>query len=238
MSINYHAYQCRDYLLSGFEEIKKQWEADFTDYDPERISRLLGLSYDDTHLYIHYFGNEFRLSLKDGHLEKKTGKDTIETDPVTFLPYEKGYTGNLGFNEAMSVYHILKFTKDFTRQKGNFVPNESLDPRATRKNTKELLLLDDFAKLFSERLSDLDAACRKMGGKEIPSRADLSYEFMAFPQIPLRLLFWDGDDEFAARASVLVSEHVTDYVHPETTGCMVSDLFELLKKTDEELRHD
>lgn len=74
MSINFHAYQCRDYLLSDYEEIEKQWTTLFTNYDPKRVIRILNLERDEQYLYIKYFQTLFRLRLEDGTLEKQYGE--------------------------------------------------------------------------------------------------------------------------------------------------------------------
>ena len=60
------------------------------------------------------------------------------------------------------------------------------------------------------------------------SKADYSYEFQVFPGVKLRLLYWEEDDEFPAKAQILVDRNVTDYVHLETTGCMACDLFDMI----------
>ena len=50
-----------------------------------------------------------------------------------------------------------------------------------------------------------------------------------FPQVKIRLIFWDADEDFSAQTQILVDSRITDYVHLETTGCIVSDLLEMLE---------
>ena len=82
MSINFHAYQCRDYLLSDYEEIEKQWQSAFSAYNPERVMRILNLERDEQYLYVRYFETLYRLCLADGVLEKESSPDKISFGAV------------------------------------------------------------------------------------------------------------------------------------------------------------
>lgn len=264
MSINFHAYQCRGYLLSDYEEIEKQWQTIFTDYNPDRAAQILELEKDDNYLYIRYFQTLYRLHLKTGTLEKRlTEKALTEKERLTDMkkedqtqissklpgssylkipdagklylqdtetarPSENGWTGKVYFNEAMVIYHLLHYVKDHPAISGTWIPNSQLDTRAARNNQREDLLLSSFCAEFTGKMDRLEVACQSMNGIPIQTRADISYQFYAFPQVPLQLLFWDADEDFPAQVQILVDQHVTDYVHLETTGCMVSDLFEKL----------
>ena len=92
-------------------------------------------------------------------------------------------------------------------------------------------LFTPFARRFTGRCAALDQICRQLSGIK-RSKGDLCYEFEAFPQVHLQLIFYDADEDFPAQANVLVDDHVTDFIHFETTGCLISDLFEQIEKTD------
>ena len=47
------------------------------------------------------------------------------------------------------------------------------------------------------------------------------------------MIFWDSDEDFPAQVQVLVDQRVTDYIHFETVGCLISDLFEKIEKMSE-----
>ena len=254
MSINFHAYQCRGYLLSDYEEIEKQWKTLFANYAPERDIRILNLKRDEQYLYIRYFQTLYRLHLKNGTLERQlaqsptpkpssTGhssantssyvkvqsKDKLYLNPVnTNTLSVEGWTTKVYFNEAMAIYHLLHYVKDHAYQSGIWIPNTELDTRSHRNNQREDLLFASFTRQFSGKLDKLSAACRKLNGTPLQTRADVAYQFSVFPQVSLQLLFWDADEDFPAQVQILVDKRITDYVHLETTGCMVSDLFEQL----------
>ena len=213
MSVNYHAFQSRGFLFSEYEAISQQWRTLFSQFDPTRIMKILDLKRDDTHLYLSYFQTPYRLRLHDGWLEKET---------------PQGWSDALYFNETMSIYHLLHYTKDFPRTGGSWVSNESLDRAGSRQPMADPLLVP-FARKFTQKTLLLQRACEALGGKKLPM-GDVSYEFFAFPQIPIRLVFWDSDEDFPAQLQALVEKTVTDYVHFETTGCIFSDLLEKLEE--------
>ncbi|MDO5337628.1 MAG: DUF3786 domain-containing protein [Eubacteriales bacterium] len=215
MNINYHAFQNRGYLFSSHEALAEQWRTAFSGYNPTRISRILHLEEDENYLYVSYFQRPYRLSLKDGILEKKL-KDS--------------WTEELYFNEAMSIYHLLHYTRDLPLNSGIWVPNTSLKGAGVHSRSLYDPLLPPFAMKFSGKISRLEAACQLLGGIKL-SKGDASYQFTAFPQIPLQLIFWDIDEDFPAQVQILFDRQVTDFVHFETTGCIISDLLELLEET-------
>lgn len=227
MSINYHAYQNRGFAFSTFEEVEKQWLARFAGFDPSRIAKILGLTCDPDYLYIKYFGRDYRLNLKLGRIEKKYDGPYDDFHDPDKVPYEKGWHGTVFANEAMSIYHILFYTKDDPKLSGNWVQNASLDPRHVR-HPQEDVLFNDFIKHFPGGTGELKTACERSGGIPVISKADLCFMFYPFPRIPLQLNYWEADEDFPAQVKVLVDENITDYVHIETTGCLVSDLFELI----------
>lgn len=217
MSINYHAFQNRGYLFSDHEVLAQQWREKFAGYDPERISRILQLKTDEDYLYLTYFQRLYRLQRKDGFLEKEE---------------EGSWSEELYFNEAMSIYHLLHYTKDQPFASGVWVPNTALEGAGIHNRNLPDPLLEPFAAKFSGKAGLLDEACRKLGGAKL-TRGDVSWQFQAFPQIGLQLIFWDEDEDFPAQVQVLFDKRVTDFVHFETTGCIISDLLELLERQAE-----
>ena len=213
MSINYHAYQSRGFLFTDFEIPCEQWRTRFTAYDPQRVAGILNLAYDETYLYLSYLKDNYRLCLEQGILEKK--QDSIWTDQVYF-------------NEAMSIYHLLHYVKDIPLHSGIWIPNENLDTRRGSRRVNDILL-QSFSAKFTGKCKELKSACETLSGKPL-SKGDAAYEFEVFEQIHVQLVFWDKDEDFEAQTQIFVDSCVTDYVHIETTGCIVSDLLEKLEQ--------
>lgn len=212
MSVNYHASQSRGVPFSEHEAVCQQWREEFSGYDPERIRKILHLTADPDYLYLTYYKAPYRLRLADGVLEKQKGDE---------------WTQDLYFNESMAVYHLLHFTKDLPVISGKWVPCHTIDGVVSRNPAVKDPLLSPFEQKCAGRVKELQAACRMAGGVELQA-GDAACEFEAFPQVHLRLVFWDQDEDFPAKAQILVDQCVTDFVHYETVGCMIADLLDRL----------
>lgn len=218
MSVNYHAFQSRGVVFADSEALSQQWWDKFAGYDPSRIAKILDLTADEQYLYLTYFQKPYRLNLISGHLEKQVDEKWEE---------------RLFFNETMAIYHLLWYTVDHPLLSGEWVAGHVLDGAVSRSGNMSDPLLTPFAKKFEGQIRILDEICSGMGGMKL-KKGDLSYEFEAFPQIKLRMIFWDSDEDFPAQVQILVDKRVTDFIHFETVGCLVSDLFEMIEKTYEE----
>lgn len=211
MSVNYHAFQSRGVLFSEYEVVCRQWQEEFTEYDPKRIARILDLKTDGSYLYLTYFQNPYRLELSDGILEKWT---------------DEMWSRELYFNESMAIYHLLYYTKDIPVVSGKWVPSHTIDGVVSRSPTADPLLTP-FTRKYTGKPEELKVACAAANGRKV-NGGDIAYEFEAFPRVHLQLVFWDADEDFPAQVQVLVDQCVTDFLHYETVGCVISDLLERL----------
>ena len=134
----------------------------------------------------------------------------------------------LYFNESMSVYHLLHYTKDVPAISGKWVPSHTIDGVVSRNPAVKDPLLSPFEEKYAGRTEDFKKSCRAAGGIEIKA-GDAAYEFEVFPQVHMQLILWDQDEDFPAQVQVLVDQCVTDFVHYETVGCMIADLLERLQ---------
>lgn len=67
--------------------------------------------------------------------------------------------------------------------------------------------IDPLKKVFGNNLSGFHTASAKLAGKPI-SDGDAGFEFKIFPKVPVRLIVWEGDEEFAPEAGILFDESV------------------------------
>ncbi|MFK5952511.1 MAG: DUF3786 domain-containing protein [Desulfobacterium sp.] len=74
-------------------------------------------------------------------------------------------------------------------------------------------------KAFTGKMPLLEKACKKVGGKNVKSNfesADLSFEFRAFPKVPLFLLFWDAEQGFESETKLLFDETIIEHLDIES----------------------
>ena len=62
---------------------------------------------------------------------------------------------------------------------------------------------------FGTRLAAFRAACEKMGATAIPN-GDAGYEFSFIGDYKVRILVWEGDDEFPPNAQILYSDNFAE----------------------------
>ena len=84
---------------------------------------------------------------------------------------------------------------------------------------------------YSNRLKDLAAACKKLGGKD--PGLDLNYQLIMIlyplPKVLLLLLFDDVDEEFPAQCKVLFERRAEHYLDPECLAIIGRLLNDFLK---------
>lgn len=106
-------------------------------------------------------------------------------------------------------------------QVGGLVRGASFD----REN--DILIQRGIGKLDGDTLR---RAGRKMGGVEIPSRADLSLQFYFMPKFPYLLNLWFADEEFPASGKVLCDRAAEHYLKVEAAGTVAGLLLQELEK--------
>lgn len=92
--------------------------------------------------------------------------------------------------------------------------------------------IDPLKKVFGNNTGALPPVAEKIGGKAIDN-GDVGYEFRVLPKVPLQLILWEGDDEFAPEANILFDETAGSYLSPEDAawlaGMLVYRLISLSK---------
>ena len=89
-------------------------------------------------------------------------------------------------------------------------------------------------KQFSNDLAKLEKAAFKLGAKkdDIQISGGVSYIFEPLKHIPVKLVFYPGDDEFSAGGSLLLDASATDFLGFETLAFMVTILSRKLTERD------
>ena len=70
-----------------------------------------------------------------------------------------------------------------------------------------------------------------MGG-ELIDMADAAYMFQAFPRVPLYYLFWEGDEEFRPRLSVLFDRSIERHLATDIIWGVVNLVSDILLMGD------
>jgi hypothetical protein len=74
--------------------------------------------------------------------------------------------------------------------------------------------VDPLKNTFGQNTEGLLKAGKLLGGRPIDT-GDVGYEFRLLPNVPLRIILWAGDDEFAAAANILFDKNISGILSPE-----------------------
>ena len=208
--MGFHSYRNIGFSFTDAEATCRQWRNKFSGFDPEGKERYLTFFQESNYIRLRYFDREYRLNCENGVLEKQDGVR---------------WTDRLLMNEALAVYHYLGDGTGQIRQPGRWVPESALDPVRIRSNDRTVPLFVNFAEEYSGKINELDQKCKLAGGVRDDSSGDTSWIFSPFPEIPVKLVFWEKDEEFPAQVQIFVRENAADYVHYEAVSFMIADLF-------------
>ena len=193
---------------SNYDKTKRKMQKSFLEYDQDSMIERWRLDYDKDWIYIKFIGCIYRVSRSMGIVERKDGVSFSEAN----------------YNEAMTIYDVLCWAKPDCRLSGKFVPISSLSA-VQSAGVLGKRLLSAKANAFSGKTSEMAEACEKLGGIRF-SVADVDYQIPLFEFLPVRLQFWEADDEFPASLMILWDEDILDYMHFETTFYAANQLIE------------
>ena len=74
----------------------------------------------------------------------------------------------------------------------------------------------NYAKRFDGNTENLALVCEKLGGRK-EQIGDVSYELSVLPFLPMKLQFWESDDEFDASLTIQWDENILQFMRYETT---------------------
>ena len=81
--------------------------------------------------------------------------------------------------------------------------------------------VDPLKTAFGIPTSNLALVAAALQGRPIQV-GDAGFEFRVFPRVPLQLVLWYGDEEFAPEASILLDASISGYFSPEDVAWLAS----------------
>ena len=77
-----------------------------------------------------------------------------------------------------------------------------------------VLPLDKIAAYFSNNLNDFLSIGKSLGGSQL-DYGDISLKLFPFPRVPVVLIVWSGDEEFAPKSSLLFDSSCVSHLPPD-----------------------
>ena len=171
----------------------------FLSYDQEFACRRLGLPYDEDAISLRFLGEPVTVRRSDGQV---FGADGNKAD----------------FSTVMSVYDVLCRSRETPVLKGEFVPITALNRIHGTHPVHENFNGKDAA-FFAGKTEALRSACLRRGG-QLWGNGDVSCILPIFDFFPVRLCFWDADDEFPASLQFFWDANALGFAHYETLWYM------------------
>ena len=163
------------------------YEEQFRGIDAGEAAERTGAKWDGTEFYVNLMGRDYAISHPEYAIRAADGGNVPPLPTQTFL-LRWLLEGRKA--EASGVWKTFRempwgelYIKPYTGR-----------------------VLTRAAFTFGTRLAAFQAACEKMGAKPV-SHGDAGYEFCFIGQYYMRILVWEGDDEFPPNAQVLYSDN-------------------------------
>jgi hypothetical protein len=158
-------------------------------------ARLPEVRMEDEQLTLWHFGRQFAVNRTDG-------KITVLSDdkPVDITP-------------KLNIYTLFWYCLPDTLLSGEWAAFRNLKDGSPFGKAFQNGITEPLATTFTGNEDRLVSAVQKLRGQRFP---DNSFVIPAFDCIPVKLNFWDADDEFPAQANILFDKSATDYIHIES----------------------
>ena len=179
---------------NSYAEICEQNRTHFLTLDQEQMqANLPELKREGEYLTLRHYQRKLGVHRAHGSIE------ALE-DGGTVTCYEK-----------MNVYALLRTPSGGARLQNEWVPFDRLKGASPFGRSFRTGIIQPFARMFHNRLTELERACESLGGEKLPW-SDAGYELRAFACLPIRFLFWEGDEEFPAQGNILFDTGATDFI--------------------------
>lgn len=191
-------------MVNNYENQCEAWRQRFCGMDQAELCRRLPeLEQTDGQLLLWHYGR--RLAV-----DRQTGRISAVSDN---LPVSR--------TEQLNVYTLFGYVQPDARQSGVWVPFRDLRGGAPFAAAFQAGMLTPLAQTFSDKEPLLQKAAARLRGEQISTNG---YQLHAFACIPVRMMFWDADEEFSAQANLLFDQNAVDFIHVESMVTIASEL--------------
>lgn len=184
--------------ISNYEKWCDEWRQKFLSMDKNEIlKRIPEINVKDSYLIMTQFNRRYGIHINTGEIIAIDDKEPIH-------------------NVAkLNLYTFIWYRSLNAKQRGEWVSFEKLKGASVFGSAFKNGITDVIAKTFSGHRKELKEALSDLGGTPL-KYGDVSYEIQALPGIPIRIIFWEGDEEFSASANLLFDSSASEYLHVES----------------------
>lgn len=194
---------------SNYEKQCEDWRQKFLTMDQEDIcKRLPEVKKTEDRLILWHYGREFTVDRNDGTIQVVSDDKKVDIMP------------------KLNIYTLFWYAKKDAVQTGDWIPFRDLKDAAPFGKAFQQGILEPLAATFSGHEELLDSAVKSLRGTRLSAAG---FQIFAFSCIPVRINFWDADDEFPAQANLLFDSSATDFDHVESIVTIATEaLYQLV----------
>ncbi len=166
------------------------YEERFRQLDPAQAVARAGVRWEGSEFYVNLLGREYAISHPDYAIRSLDGGPVPPLPTQTFLLRYLLESRNGAWAGGWKTFREMPWGEMY------------IQPYTGRVLTRA-------AFTFGTRLNSFRAACEKMGALPV-AHGDAGYEFSLIGGYKMRILIWEGDDEFPPNAQVLYSDNFAE----------------------------
>lgn len=190
-------------FTSNYDRQCEEWRQKFLTMDQEEICRRLPeLQADEKDLTLWHFGRQFAVDRRTGEIRALSDDRPVEA------------------MARMNIYTLFWYAKKGAANTGEWLPYWELKTAAPFGAAFQRGILEPIAATFSGKGDALADAVKSLRGQRL---SDTGFLLWAFLCIPVKLNFWDADEEFPAQANMLFDRNSTDFNHVESVATIATE---------------
>ena len=201
-------------MASNYEIMRNQMRGEFVKYNQQKMIKKFSLRNDGEYIYIDFMLREYRIDRKTGVVE--WSEDHFAT------------SAEADYNESMTIYDILCYSRDGCSLSGNYCPVNMLKG-TVKSGSVGSDLFQKSADAFNGKLEKLEAVCGIFGEK-VDLSGDVAAKLYPFTFLPVIIQFWEADEEFPANLKFMFDENILDYMHFETIFFMMGHIVKRIQE--------
>ncbi|MBR2889311.1 MAG: DUF3786 domain-containing protein [Oscillospiraceae bacterium] len=163
------------------------YEERFRALDPAEAAARTGVKWDGKEFYVNLIGREFAISHPEYAIRPLDGGNIPPLPTQTFLLRILLEGKSVAWTGEWKTFREMPWGEMYIK------------PYTGRCLTRA-------AFTFGTRVTAFKAACEKMGAESV-KHGDAGYEFVVTGNYRMRILVWEGDDEFPPNAQILYSDN-------------------------------
>lgn len=194
-------------MKGGYDSIYLGLITKLSECDFQESADRLGLEYVDGGIQVNFLKREYRITL-----------DSVE--PLDGQPVNVN-------NRSVLLYYLL--SKGRGDPENSYILFESIPGMISGLNVQNRLMNTPLEQYFGGNYVKFSEAAVKLGGKEEESQVGKHlWKFNVLPKIPLKIVFYEADDEFPVNIQIMLDKTALQFMEFEClaflVGCFVRTL--------------